>query len=79
VVAALRAIPEVRELENPEPGSYTLGLDLEGPEAKEGATRAVLRTLLDHGVTPEALHEGASLEARFLELTGGLYDGKSST
>ena len=35
--------------------------------------------LLRAGMPPRTMREGASLEARFLELTGGSFDGASST
>ena len=54
-------------------------LELPGPDAREGAMAKILRTFLDEGVNPKGIYEGASLETRFLEITGGVYDGASST
>lgn len=78
--ASLRALPGVRSLTRTGPSEVNLELDVTAGGSKEVLLKAVQRTLLiDHDLALRSLHEGASLEARFLELTGGTYDGASST
>jgi hypothetical protein len=79
VADALRALPLVASLEETAPGELNLRLALAEADQAAAARKAVLQTLLAHDVTPLSIHEGASLEARFLEMTGGTYDGLSST
>ena len=79
VAAALRALPVVELLELTGPQEFNLRLRLPSPAAKEGATKDILATLARADIYPRSLFEGASLEARFLEITGGSYDGASST
>ena len=52
-------------------GRYTVSLDLSGGDLDmDGVTAALLRALLDLGVTPREVSEGSSLEDIFLKLTG---------
>jgi len=77
---ALLAIDEVGRVERTSDTEVNLELSLAAPDGKEAVLERIQRTLLvDHGCVLRSLHEGASLEARFLEITGGTYDGASST
>jgi len=80
----LRAIRGVRSIEptnvptananHPAPSAeYLVVLDLstEGVE-QDAVIAALLRDILDLGITPRRLTEGRSLESQFLEVTGGL-------
>jgi ABC-type multidrug transport system ATPase subunit len=50
---------------------YTVSLDLSDASLEmDGVTAALLRALLDLGVTPREVSEGGSLESIFLRLTG---------
>ncbi len=50
---------------------YAVRLDLsDGRVDQDAVTTALLRSVLDMGVTPRGFTEGRSLEAQFLELTG---------
>jgi ABC-type multidrug transport system ATPase subunit len=75
---ALRALAVVDALELTGPAEFNLRLNLTAPSEKEEATKQILATLARFDVYPRSLFEGASLEARFLEITGGTYDGASS-
>lgn len=70
--AALGAIVEVERVERTGPTELRLELSLTAPDGKEAVLQRIQRTLIvDHGFVLRSLHEGASLEARFLELTQG--------
>jgi ABC-2 type transport system ATP-binding protein len=63
-----------------DPGSrdahYTVSLDLSEPSLDmDGVTAALLRALLDLGVTPREVSEGGSLESVFLKVTGRQREG----
>jgi ABC-type multidrug transport system ATPase subunit len=78
--AALCALPGVRALERSGERGFNLELDPEAGGGHDAVLRAVQRCLVtDHDLVPRSLNEGASLEARFLEITGGTYDGAGST
>lgn len=72
--AALAQLPCSRGLEAREARRYRLQLSLQDGEHADSAIAAVLRWLLDRGVTPRALQEGNSLEEYFLKLTGREHD-----
>jgi ABC-2 type transport system ATP-binding protein len=76
---ALRALPQVYDIEKTGEGEFNLKLNLSSIEDLDPAKTAILQTFLSLGLTPKSISEGASLEARFLEITGGTYDGGSST
>lgn len=78
--AALRGLPGVRSMERTSDREFNLELDASAGGGKDAILKAVNRVLVvDHDLVPRSLQEGASLEARFLELTGGTYDGASAT
>jgi ABC-2 type transport system ATP-binding protein len=78
--ASLRALPGVRALQRTGPTEINLELDVAAGGGKDPLLKSINRVLLiDHDLSVRSLHEGASLEARFLEITGGTYDGASST
>jgi len=73
----LDGVRDVREVETLAAGAnrgsadYAVRLDLSGGRVdQDAATTALLRCVLDMGVTPRSFAEGRSLEAQFLELTG---------
>jgi ABC-type multidrug transport system ATPase subunit len=70
---AVLALPGVAALDPHRAGdaSYAASLDLSDERLKmDGVIAALLRKLLDLGVTPRRLQEGGSLEDVFLKLTG---------
>ena len=75
---ALRGLPAVTGLEVTSPNEFNLRLDL-GSISKDEAMKSIYSTLASFEIYPRSVFEGASLEARFLEITGGTYDGASST
>ena len=75
---ALANLPVVDGVEVTGPTEFNLRLNLTSPAQKDDATKQVLATLARFEIYPRSLFEGASLEARFLEITGGTYDGASS-
>lgn len=77
-LADLKALRTVEGVEVTGPTDFNLRLNLGDPAQKPETTKLILETLARHGVYPRSLFEGASLEARFLEITGGTYDGASS-
>ena len=78
--ADLEALPEVRMLQRTGDAEFNIQLAIDHPSEKDDALKAVNRCLIgSHDLVPRSLNEGASLEARFLEITGGTYDGASSS
>ena len=78
--ADLTALASVRSLERTSDVEFNLELDVASTAEKDAALKAIQRLLVsDHDLVPRSLNEGASLEARFLELTGGTYDGSGGT
>jgi ABC-2 type transport system ATP-binding protein len=78
--ADLLALEHVRALERTGERAFNLELDLPSAAEKDAVLKAVNRVLIGtHDLVPRSLNEGASLETRFLEITGGTYDGASGT
>jgi ABC-2 type transport system ATP-binding protein len=78
VEGELLSMPAVESLERTGPAEFNLRFRSAGSDGKDAAMKAVFDTLSRHGIYPRSVFEGASLEARFLEITGGKYDGASS-
>ena len=77
--AGLRALSCVRSLTKTSETELNIELDVQ-TAGKDAALKAINKTLVvDHDLMPRSLQEGASLEARFLEITGGTFDGASAT
>ena len=81
-LAKVEAIDGVVKIElDEEQGGRDMNVHMGLSEARD--RRAIIHDLLvcmlDQGIEPRTMLEGASLEARFLELTGGSFDGASST
>jgi ABC-2 type transport system ATP-binding protein len=66
----LAQLPGVRAVEDRGPQRYRLQLDLPDGMVADALVAAMLRSLLDAGVTPRALSQGNSLEEFFLTVTG---------
>lgn len=66
----LAKLPGVPSITDRGPRRYRLQLDLPEGTNADATVAAVLRLLLDAGVTPRALTEGNSLEEFFLSVTG---------
>lgn len=78
--ASLQAIPQVSTLERTSANEFNLTLDLDTAEQKDAVLKAINKCLIgEHDLVPRSLNEGASLETRFLEITGGTYDGGSGS
>lgn len=69
----LAVLRGVRSLEAISPAEYVVKLDLSAQGLDPDAViAALLRAVLDMGITPHRLLEGRSLENQFLAVTGGL-------
>ncbi|MCP4847375.1 MAG: ABC transporter ATP-binding protein [Verrucomicrobiaceae bacterium] len=75
---ALQALPVVEGIELTSETEFNLRLNVSG-SGKDEAMKAIYGTLAGFEIYPRSVFEGASLEARFLEMTGGTFDGASST
>lgn len=75
---ALAALPAVESVERTSATEVNLRLDFRGAK-KADAMKAIYAALAAHDVYPKSIFEGESLETRFLEITGGTYDGASGT
>ena len=76
--AALQALSVVEGMELTSDKEFNLRLNPSGAN-KDEAMKAIYGTLAGFEIYPRSVFEGASLEARFLEITGGTFDGASST
>lgn len=79
VQSDLQSLSVIDNIELTNPSEFNLRLKLISPDEKDAAIKKILEVLASHQLYPRSLYEGASLEARFLEITGGKYDGSSST
>ncbi len=71
-VCDLKAITVVGNTQSKESASYLVTLDLSGDHTnQDDVIAALLRSILDLGITPRKITEGRSLETHFLEVTGG--------
>jgi len=71
-VRDLKAITVMGNTQSKESASYLVTLDLSGDHTnQDDVLAALLRSILDMGITPRKITEGRSLESRFLEVTGG--------
>lgn len=75
---ALQALPVVEDIELTSEKEFNLRLNVSG-SGKDEAMKAIYGTMAGFEIYPRSVFEGASLEARFLEMTGGTFDGASST
>ena len=74
-VRDFKAITVVGNTQSKESASYLVTLDLSGDHTnQDDVIAALLRTILDMGITPRKITEGRSLETHFLEVTGGTCD-----
>ncbi len=80
---AERSLMGLRLVSNIERGTgsdeFNVRLDLPSAGHKDEAMKSIYETLFAHGIHPTTVFEGASLETRFLEITGGTFDGGSSS
>ena len=76
--AALQALPVVESIELTSDTEFNLRLNVSGT-GKDEAMKEIYGTMAGFEIYPRSVFEGASLEARFLEITGGTFDGASST
>ncbi len=76
--SALQALPVVESIELTSGSEFNLRLNVSGA-GKDEAMKQIYGTMAGFEIYPRSVFEGASLEARFLEITGGTFDGASST
>ena len=76
--SALQALPVVESIELTSGSEFNLRLNVSGA-SKDEAMKQIYGTMAGFEIYPRSVFEGASLEARFLEITGGTFDGSSST
>ncbi len=78
--AALNAMDVVRSLERTSDNEFNIELEVDSAEAKDAALKRINKALVaEFDLTVRGIREGASLEAKFLDMTGGSYDGASGT
>lgn len=74
--SALLALDCVSDLVSTESQSFTL---VTANTGRKETLKALYGVMGEHEVYPKSIQEGESLESRFLEVTGGKFDGSSST
>lgn len=79
LLSAVQGLNHVRAVDTPGPDSLELTLDVSQGQEKDAVMQAILQTLTAHGYVPRTLNEGAKLEQKFLEMTGGQGDDLGST
>jgi len=75
----LAANPNVDTVETTGPDTFNLHLNVSESADSSSLMKFLYQTFLDADVFPTGIQEGGSLESIFLQITGGVYDGGSST
>jgi len=75
----LVANPKIDSIESTGPTTFNLHLDVKDDPDPQHLMRFLYRTFLDANIFPTSIQEGGSLESIFLQVTGGVFDGGSST
>jgi len=76
---ALMKLPYVQNIEEIKGNEFSIRFSIVDDSEKSQAMRSVHEALARFSLYPTMMRQGASLESRFLELTGGLFDGGSSS
>ncbi|MAG58444.1 MAG: ABC transporter ATP-binding protein [Planctomycetes bacterium] len=76
---ALASRPTIAEIETSGETEFNVRFVEPAPGGLDAAMGDLYTTLGEHGLWPRQVLEGASLESRFLQITGGTFDGASST
>ncbi len=77
-LAAVRKVRGVTQVTVDTEGEYMVHLDLDSVRrTQDEVTAEIVQSLLLTGAVPRSVSEGASLEARFLEVTGNLPEGEA--
>jgi len=72
--------PNIDQVEVTGPDTFNLHLNMqEDAQGSRALMKYLYQTFLDADVFPTGIQEGGSLESIFLQITGGVYDGGSST
>jgi len=77
--ALLTQLPQVERVEVTGEAELNVHLVGHAESERDAAVKSVLQALLAADLVPRQVLPGASLESRFLEITGGRFDGASST
>lgn len=79
LLTALKGIAHVRGVETPTADQVELTLDVSKGQEKDNVMQNILATLTANGYVPRTINEGARLEQKFLQMTGGEGDDLGST
>jgi ABC-2 type transport system ATP-binding protein len=79
LLTALQKIAHVRGVETPGVDQVELTLDVSKGQEKDNVMQTILGTLSANGFVPRTINEGAKLEQKFLQMTGGEGDDLGST